>query len=92
MPNFVYDLSTVQMVSLFTVILVGFTWLGTIFLRPFVRTSIRGEPGANQVVGYLLSALTPSTFQMIYDTSVPEPIHFASISLRGRREGPSPLK
>ena len=56
MPSFVYDLSTLEMVSLFTLVLVGSTWFGTIFLRPFVRTFIRREKGANDIVGYLLSA------------------------------------
>ncbi len=56
MPSFVYDLATQDMVGLLTVVLVGFTWFGTIFLRPFVRSLIRREAGANDIVGYLLSA------------------------------------
>ncbi len=56
MPSFVYDLSTLQMVSLLTFVLVATTWFGTIFLRPFVRTFIRREADANNIVGYLLSA------------------------------------
>jgi hypothetical protein len=56
MPNFVYDLSSQEMVGLLTLVLVGFAWFGTIFLRPFVRTFIRREVGVNDIVGYLLSA------------------------------------
>ena len=56
MPRFVYDLSSFDMVILLTVVLVGSAWFGTIFLRPLVRTFIRREAGANDIVGYLLSA------------------------------------
>ncbi len=56
MINFVYDLSTPQMVGLLTAALVGFAWFGTIFLRPFIRAFIRRELDANNIVGYLLSA------------------------------------
>lgn len=56
MPSFVYDLSTSAMVSLLTFVLVATTWFGTIFLRPFVRTFIRREADANNIVGYLLRA------------------------------------
>jgi Protein of unknown function (DUF4239) len=56
MLNFVYDLSSAQMVGLLTAALVGFAWFGTIFLRPFVRSIVRRETGANDIVGYLLSA------------------------------------
>jgi hypothetical protein len=56
MPNFVYDLSTAEMLSLLSACFVGFTWFGTIFLRPFLRSFLRREPGMNDLVGYLLSA------------------------------------
>ena len=56
MPSFVFDLSTAKMVTLLTIVLVGSAWFGTIFLRPIVRTFIRREAGANDIVGYLLCA------------------------------------
>jgi hypothetical protein len=56
MPNFIYDLSTFEIASLLTFVLVGVTWTGTIFLRPLLRSFIRREPDANNIVGYLLSA------------------------------------
>jgi hypothetical protein len=51
-----YDLPTSAMVTLFSVIFVGFTWLGAIFIRPFLRLLLRSQPGINDIVGYVLSS------------------------------------
>jgi len=42
------------MVSLLSLALVGATWFGTIFLRPVVRTFVRRQAGANDIVGYIV--------------------------------------
>ena len=55
MPSFVYDLPSPQSVSLLSLLLVGLAWLGTIFLRPFIRTLVRRQSSTNDVVGYVLS-------------------------------------
>jgi Protein of unknown function (DUF4239) len=51
-----YDLPTSAMVTLFSVIFVGFTWIGAIFVRPFLRLLLRAQPGLNDIVGYVLSS------------------------------------
>ena len=52
----IYDMPTWSMVVTFSAVLIGFTWLGTVFLRPFARLFVRSQPGLNDVVGYLLGA------------------------------------
>ncbi len=37
MPSFKYDMSTTGMVTMLTVVLVGLTWLGAIFVRPLMK-------------------------------------------------------
>lgn len=51
-----YDLPTAVMVSLFSLAFVGFTWVGAIFIRPFLRLLVRSQPGLNDIVGYVLSS------------------------------------
>ena len=51
-----YDMPTSAMVTLFSVIFVGFTWLGAMFIRPFLRLLLRSQPGINDIVGYVLSS------------------------------------
>ena len=53
MPNFIYDLSSFEMVSLLTAVLVGSAWFGTIFLRP-IRASLHPQgSGPPELVGIL---------------------------------------
>ena len=52
----IYDLQTWTMVFLVCAFFVGVTWLGTIFIRPFLRAFLRRQPGLNDIVGYLLGA------------------------------------
>jgi hypothetical protein len=52
-----YDLPTSAMVTLFSVIFVGFTWLGAIFIRPFLRLLLRSQPGLNDIVGSGISPI-----------------------------------
>jgi hypothetical protein len=56
MPNWLYDVDTWTMVFVVSAFFVVLTWLGTLFIRPFVRTFVRRQPGANDLVGYLLGA------------------------------------
>jgi hypothetical protein len=56
MPNWLYDVSTWTMVFVVSAFFVAVTWLGTLFIRPFVRTFVRRQPGANDLVAYLLGA------------------------------------
>jgi hypothetical protein len=51
-----YDIPTVSLVLLFGVVFVGFTWLGSIFVRPLLRLFVRSQPGINDIVGYVLSS------------------------------------
>jgi hypothetical protein len=50
-----YDLPTVTLAGLFAAVFVGFTWLGAIFVRPFLRLLLRRQQGLNDLVGYTLS-------------------------------------
>ena len=52
----IYDLQTWTMVLLVCAFFVGVTWVGTIFIRPFLRAFLRRQPGLNDIVGYLLGA------------------------------------
>jgi hypothetical protein len=51
----IYDLPTWTLVFMFCSFFVGITWLGTIFIRPLLRTILR-QQGLNDIVGYLLGA------------------------------------
>lgn len=51
-----YDTPTVILAALFAVVFIGFTWLGIIFVRPFLRLLLRRQPGLNDLVGYILSS------------------------------------
>jgi hypothetical protein len=51
----IYDLSMTALVALFCLIFIGFTWVGAILIRPFLRLLIRGQEGINDIVGNILS-------------------------------------
>lgn len=53
--TWLYDMPTTLMVVLFSVVFVGFTWIGIIFIRPFLRMFVRPQPGLNDLIGYVLS-------------------------------------
>lgn len=61
MLYWIYDLPLWQAEALFVSFFVGFTWLGLIFIRPFLRLWLRKQPGVNDIVGYFLSL-----FSVIY--------------------------
>ena len=50
-----YDIPSHRLAGFFVAAFVGFYWLGSIFIRPFLRQFIRSTPGSNDVVGYVLS-------------------------------------
>jgi hypothetical protein len=56
MLYWIYDYSTWTLVLLSIVVLVGYTWAGTLFLRPFLRLFLGRRQSSNDVVGYLLGA------------------------------------
>jgi len=52
----IYDLSTPAMAVLFAVVFVGFSWIGTVLIRPLLLQFVSSRLGAtNDLVGYLLS-------------------------------------
>jgi hypothetical protein len=52
----IYDMPTWTLVFMFCAVFVAVTWLGTIFVRPFLRAFLRKQPDLNDIVGYLLGA------------------------------------
>lgn len=50
----VYDIPTASLALLFAVVFVGFTWLGIVFVKPFLRLLLRPQAGINDLVGYVL--------------------------------------
>ena len=50
-----YDVPPARLSLLFIAAFVGFYWLGSIFVRPILRQFVRNTPGANDIVGYVLS-------------------------------------
>src|SRR5262245_39188673 len=51
----IYDIPTPTLAALFAAAFVGFTWFGSIFIRPFLRPFIMGQAGANDLLGYIIS-------------------------------------
>lgn len=51
----IYDIPTYQLMLWFAGIFIGFTWIGSIFIRPFLRLFVKSQPGLNDIVGYMLS-------------------------------------
>jgi hypothetical protein len=52
----VYDLPAASLALLLAVVFVGVTWLGIVFVRPFLRLLLRPQVGLNDLVGYILSS------------------------------------
>lgn len=51
----IYDYPTPILAGMFAAASVGFTWFGSVFVRPFLRSFIRGQAGANDLLGYIIS-------------------------------------
>lgn len=58
----VYDYPTWQLGAGLAILFVSFSWVGTILLRPILRTFVRSRSGENDIVGYILSC-----FCVFYD-------------------------
>src|SRR5262245_4820782 len=100
-----YDIPTISLVLLFAVVFVGFSWRGSLFLRPFLRLFVRSQPGLNDIVGYVLSShcvfyglllglLAVATYQNLADvekTVVKEAGYLRSI-YRNVQQYPEPLR
>jgi hypothetical protein len=54
----IYDYSSALIGALFAAVFVGFTWLGIIVLRPWVRSWIHGKRTANDMVGFAYSGFS----------------------------------
>jgi hypothetical protein len=51
----IYDIPPGRLALLLIGLFVGFYWLGVIFVRPILRQFVKNTPGANDIVGYILS-------------------------------------
>jgi hypothetical protein len=61
MPNFIYDIPTVQFAIYCSVFFVGLTWLGLIFVKPFLRLLMGRDARINEWVGQ-----TTAGFSLFY--------------------------
>jgi hypothetical protein len=50
-----YDVPPARLAVLFIAAFVGFYWVGLILFRPLLRQFVKNTPGANDLVGYVLS-------------------------------------
>jgi len=51
----IYDIPNLWLVVLFSVAFVGFSWAGTLLVRPYLLIFIRHHAGVNELVGSILS-------------------------------------
>lgn len=58
MPDFVYDLPTRQLALYCALLAVGATWFGILFVKPFLRLLVGGEPNVNQTISYATSVFS----------------------------------
>jgi hypothetical protein len=61
MPDFIYTISTVELAIYSSLLFVGLTWFGIIFIKPFLRLIIGREPRINELVSY-----TTAGFSLFY--------------------------
>lgn len=52
----IYDIPTWQLAALFSILFVGSTWLGILFVSPILKIWFQSQPGINDLVGYSLGA------------------------------------
>jgi Protein of unknown function (DUF4239) len=53
--DWIFEIPTASLAVLFAVIFVGATWVGIIFVKPFLRLFLRRQVGLNDLVGYVLA-------------------------------------
>lgn len=51
----IYDIPPKELALIIVALFVGFYWAGAILLRPILRQFVKHTPGANDIVGYILS-------------------------------------
>jgi hypothetical protein len=61
MFDFIYDVPNISLAIYFSVFFVTVTWLGIIFLKPFIKLFVGRDPGINELVIY-----TTSGFSLFY--------------------------
>ena len=55
MLYWIYDIPNFWLVTLFSVAFVGFSWAGTLLIRPYLLFFIKNHAGVNELVGSVLS-------------------------------------
>jgi len=55
MYDWIYDIHNAWLLALFSIAFVGFSWAGTLLMRPRLLGFIRGNTGVNDLVGSVLS-------------------------------------
>jgi hypothetical protein len=58
MPEFVYDMSLEDLAFWSGAVTVGVTWAGIIFIKPFLRLLVGGEPNVNDTISYATSVFS----------------------------------
>ena len=53
-----HNMSNSSLAIFLAVILVGFSWLGIIFIRPFFQFWLRGQPNRNALIGFTISSFS----------------------------------
>jgi hypothetical protein len=61
MPDFIYQIPTTQLAIYSSLIFVGLTWFGIIFIKPFLRLLMGRQPHINDMVGQ-----TTAGFSLFY--------------------------
>ena len=52
----IYDIPSWQLASLFTLLFVGVTWIGILFVSPILKIWFKSQEGINDLIGYALGA------------------------------------
>jgi hypothetical protein len=86
MPNWVYDLPSLQLAGMMSGLSVGLMWFGIIFLKPFFRLLFRNQADANSVVGNTLSSYSVFYGLLLGLISVATYQNFSSLSDNISRE------
>lgn len=58
MPEFIQDLPLRDLALLCVALTVGATWVGILFVKPFLRLLVGGEANVNEVIGYATSVFS----------------------------------
>ena len=58
MLDLLHSMSNVSLAFLLAILLVGFSWFGALFIRPFFQLWLRGQRRRNALIGYTLSSFS----------------------------------